>query len=85
MKLYLISQDENTLHDVYDAAIVAAPDEETAKLIHPAISRHDGSLIMDSWGGDDWASGPQHVKVQLIGTAARGTKMGVVLASYNAG
>jgi len=84
MKLYLISQNENASYDTYDAAVVAAPDEETAKLIHPK-SWQDNSLIVNSWGGDDWASGPQHVKVLLIGTAARGTKTGVILASSQHG
>jgi hypothetical protein len=28
---------------------------------------------------------PAHVTVELIGTATRGTKAGVIVASYNAG
>lgn len=41
MKLWLISQDDNTGYDTYDSAIVAAVDTEAARAINP-----DG----DVWG-----------------------------------
>lgn len=84
MKLFLISQNENEGYDVYDSAVVAAQDEAAARLIHPS-SWISGDLLVDSWDDHDWASGPEQVEVRLIGTAVRGTKTGVLLASYRAG
>ncbi len=75
MNLYLISQDVNTEYDTYDAAVVAAASEKSAQKKHPG------------GGGSDfgsWAT-PEKVKVKLIGKAVRGTKAGVILASFNAG
>lgn len=36
-KLFLISQNKNTGYDTYNAAVVCAPDEETARHINPAV------------------------------------------------
>ena len=70
MKLYLIYQNYNNQYDTYDSAVVAAKNEEEA-----------GNTEMI--GSDVWAP-PDKVKVKLIGTAIKGTKAGVVLASFNA-
>lgn len=75
MKLYLISQEENNEYDTYDAAVVAAENEEAAKLIHPSPEFKDRST---------WVS-PKFVQVKYIGEAAEGTKAGVILSSFNAG
>jgi len=82
MNLYLIWQDE-TKHnyDTFDRAVVAADDEETARNINP------NGGVMD-WLDSrvrDWCKSPTQVKVKLIGKAIDGTKIGVVLASFNAG
>lgn len=82
MNLYKISQDVNYDYDTFDSAIVAAKNEEQARLIHP-----DGDK---NWTGkqtrkyDGWCDA-EYVKVELIGKAIKGTKSGVILASYNAG
>jgi len=73
MNLYLLSQDQNDDYDTYDSCIVAAADEESAKLITPG-----------SWGYS-WCKSPEYVDVELIGKALEGTKEGVILASFNAG
>lgn len=83
MRLYLISQKVNNDYDTYDSAIVAAPDEETARDINPS----DGKVI--DWG-DDWFSGSwvhdrKDVAVKYIGEAVEGTEQGLILASFNAG
>lgn len=79
MNLYLVSQSVNTGYDTYDAMIVAAPDEEAARLTHPRGS--------DGWKYDGqcgvWARYPSDVQVELIGQTDRGA--GVILASFNAG
>ncbi len=80
MNLYLLSQDENTDYDTYDSVVVAAKDENEARLIHP-----DGDNA--EWGCryPAWASSPEKVTVTKIGKASDDVQLGVVLASFNAG
>jgi len=77
MKLYLISQDENSDYDTYDSAVVAAQDAHHASLIAPG----------GSFGGNygSWCSAPDKVSVKYLGAAAAGIPAGIVLASFNAG
>jgi len=81
MKLFLISQDQNDDYDTYDSAVVAAPDEETARQADP----YNGKPM--EWGKtfSSWCRGPEHVTVRYIGEAAPDVKQGVVCASFNAG
>jgi hypothetical protein len=78
MNLYYLSQDDERGYDTYDSCIVAAETEEEARLIRPGYG---------DWGEryGTWARKPEYVKVELIGTAVKGTRAGVVLASFNAG
>ena len=78
MKLYLITQSKETGYDTFDSAVVAAKDEATAKTIHPGGQ--------DSWGDvcRSWCKTPEAVVAELIGTAVKGTKQGLILASFNA-
>lgn len=76
MNIYLISQDENDGYDTYDSAVVAAPDEATARTIVPDEN-------WPHWGVGTWCSSPDKVKVEYIGTTER--PQGVILASFNAG
>lgn len=80
MKLYLISQYENTDYDTYDSAVVCAETEEEARMIHPGKDEWDGE--MDKY--DTWCAA-KDVKVELIGIADDSVKEGVVCASFNAG
>ncbi|MGX9980735.1 hypothetical protein [Methylobacterium fujisawaense] len=91
MNLYRISQTVNDGYDTYDSAIVAAPDEATARKIHPSAS---GDLRMWVDGSDNkdwighyptWAPHPDAVTATLIGIATASVPMGTVLASFNAG
>ncbi len=79
MKLFKISQTENTNYDTYDSAIVAALDEEAARNIRPSAS-YDWD---DSYS--PWCQSPTAVTVEYIGEAKEGTEAGVILASFNAG
>jgi hypothetical protein len=81
MKLWLISQDVNTGYDTYDSAVVAAPDEESARRTHPSGPDKDGSWL-HPW---DWARSPDQVTAELIGEAAPGMTARVICASFNAG
>lgn len=81
MKLFLISQDQNNDYDTYDSAVVAAPDEETAKQMNPANGKP-----MNKWDKiySSWCNGPEHVTARYLGEAVD-VEQGVVCASFNAG
>ncbi len=81
MKLYLIAQEQNNDDDTYDSAVVAAPDEETAKRMNPANGKP-----MDEWNKlySSWCNGPEHVTVRYLGEAVGDVEQGVVCASFNA-
>lgn len=81
MKLFLISQYENDGYDTYDSAVVAAPDEQTARLMDPST----GTPVANwdrPYGA--WCTSPERVFVRYIGEAVD-VEQGVVCASYNAG
>jgi len=83
MNLYLISRTDAIDYDEYDSAVVAAPDEATARDMHP----RDGAPVDWATGSryafDTWCRSQDCVTVKLIGTAS--VEQGVILASYNAG
>jgi hypothetical protein len=78
MKLFKIEQSVNDDYDTYDAAIVAAPDEDAARNILPGNGE---------WNKPDgtWCDRPDQVEVTYIGEAKEGTEQGVILESFNAG
>jgi len=84
MKLFLISQNQNNEFNTYDSAVVAAPDEETAKWMNPI----NGKPI-DDWGLGKkyyhWCNGPEYVTVRYLGEAVGDVEQGVVCASYIGG
>ncbi len=85
--LYLISQTTNSDYDTYDSAIVAAYNEEDAKLIHPQgfVWNSGGRKGWgDRWGSRTWAD-PNDVSVTLVGVAVGVDPNTVVLFSFNAG
>ena len=87
MKLYLISQTQNHNYDTYDGAVVRAMNEDQARHMDPGGSNGDPMIWekpYSSWGSP-WCSGPEHVRVELIGNATKGSVSGVVCASFNAG
>ena len=73
MNLYLIERTDKWSYDDYDAAVVIAADEESARSTHPNPA--------DEWG---WPINLQNVKVTLLGVSNSDTP-GVVLNSFNAG
>lgn len=85
-KLFLIEQDVNQGWDRYDSAVVCAPDEETARRIHPDCTFLD---TPEQWANqlnyNTWTDSPTNVKVTYLGEAAEHLKTGVICASFNAG
>ena len=91
MKLWRISQNANNNYDTYDSAVVAAPDEQSARRISPSAfsvwkdnSWHflyeDGHTTPDT--SSDWTM-PENVKVEYIGEGNH-TAGTVICASFNA-
>jgi len=77
MNIYFLSQSDNTGYDTYDSCVVYAESEDEARQIHPS-----------SYGGFSsrtWASCPENVEVDYLGTDAKVTRAGLILASFNAG
>lgn len=82
MNLYLLTNPSRRLYDIYDKAVVAAPDAETAKTIHP--NGHSKVNKNKCSNYDCWCA-QKNVGVLLIGIAGSATEQGVICASYNAG
>lgn len=84
MELFKISQVKNNGCDTYDSAVVAAPDEDTAKMLDP----YTGEIMTNEDWNDPytcWVSSPDFVIVEHLGKAAKNIKQGVICASFNAG
>jgi hypothetical protein len=95
MKLWLISQSENSNYDTFDSAVVAAETEEEARHTYPNscddVVRWSGSKwlwhledgrVFD-YGSSAWTS-PDKVNVQFLADGYDG-HAGTVLGSFNAG
>ena len=80
MKLYLLSQDENTDCDTYDSCIVCAESEEDAKSITPC----DEVFVEIQKKYPNWAYSKTSIMCEEIGEANKNQKRGVILASFNA-
>lgn len=81
MKLFLIAQSHNKWFNTFDSAVVAAPDEETAKNMYPG----DGEPMDWDYIDRTWCVGPEHVSVTYLGEAENHVEFGVICASFNAG
>ena len=86
MNLYRISQIINNDYDTYDSAIVAAPDEEKARVMHPNGIKSDRlDRRTHNFSMGDWVVYASDVTVELIGEASEKTQRSVICASFNAG
>lgn len=81
MKLFLLSQTVNKDYDTYDSCVVACKTVDEALTMHPNGSENKET---DDQTFSSWAL-PKDVKVKYVGEATRGTKKGVICASFNAG
>lgn len=84
MNLYLISQTVNNTWDTYIAAVVCAPDEETARSLNPDTGKPMTDADWRNGLHDAWVSSPSDVQVRYLGPADPSVKPGLVLASFNA-
>jgi hypothetical protein len=82
MKLFLISQNVNDGYDTWDSAVVAAEDEQLARMTHPSEYKNPWNGKEERYGG--WCDAV-HVKVEYLADAKPGSQAGVILASFNAG
>lgn len=83
--LYLLSQDINNDYDTFDSVIVCAPDEETARNIHPSGKDCEFDRAGHTYGA--WVNEDQKnkIKISKIGIAENDIEVGIVIASFNAG
>jgi len=84
MKIYKISQEVNNNYDTYSEAIVIAKDEEEARKIHPNGEYNYAEHTSTNLYFGTWTK-KIYVKVKYIGEAKKGSKKGVVCASFHAG
>ncbi len=97
MNIYLLTQNANRGYDTFNSFVVAAPNAEEARRMHPRGDRRwvgptDGGPGRWVWADDSWgipgALGwvhPSDVTVEHVGIALEGVKAGVLCASFNAG
>jgi hypothetical protein len=92
MNLYLITGNVDG-YDTYSDAVVSAPDEDTARLMHPGGAKTWSSsarcwVYPDSdrapFNSGDWDSDPSGVSVELLGTSVS-DRSRVICASFHAG
>jgi hypothetical protein len=76
-------QASETKWDAYNACVVCATSEDTAKLIHPNHPDDVGDDI--DWDDDTWVSSPDEIIVTLLGKAEKSLEIGLICSSYNAG
>lgn len=82
MKIYLLTQDENSGYDTYDSCVVVAESAQDAKTITPS-----GNTFKENTNGyyNDWADTFDGIEVEEIGEANDRQRRGVICASFNAG
>ena len=84
MKLYLLSQNDNTGYDTYDCCVVCAENEEDAKTIAPNGNIY--SVPTKPYTAySDWALSKETILCEEIGEANKSQVRGVIIASFNAG
>jgi len=80
MKLYLLSQTENSDYDTFDSCVVCAENEQDAKSIMPNGHPFERSEIYGTW-----AYSIDGITCKEIGTANSDQVRGVIISSFNAG
>jgi hypothetical protein len=81
MKLFLISHELRLEYEFYDSAVVAAKDEDAARVMHPDTSNINQTLKTGL--AQDWVDSYDQVNVLYLGEAAPGIAAGVICASFN--
>ena len=94
MKIFLLTQRENTGYDTYDSCVVCAENDERAKRISPS-SFYEWMEEHNQWGfkyksrteperHDSWANDLSNIKVKTLGESSENRER-LILASFNAG
>jgi hypothetical protein len=89
LKLWLLSwatKPEDVEFDFFRRVVVAAPDAEAARRIHPV--EDPGRMDAEGWVSDiegQWAEAPDEVSVMLLGEAAGGVDVGVICVEFVSG
>jgi hypothetical protein len=83
MNLYLLSQYEERGYDSFDSCVVAALNEDDARMINP-----NNYGDHDPWTKSSrcWCNSPDDVVVELVGVADKSIDTArIILSSFNAG
>lgn len=75
MNIYLVTQDVNNEWDTFDAMVVIAKNQDSAKTLTIKYTENEP---------DTWAE-LQHLKADLLGKAEKGIEEKIVFQSYIAG
>jgi len=80
LKLYLLTQNDNTDSEALNAMIVCAKSKKRAKQIHP-----DQNIKNFKWNlpWSTWADSPEKVKVKYLGKAGVNVKPGIIMTTFN--
>lgn len=82
MNLYRIVRTDDYSWDSYDSAVVAAETVDEARDVHP--DEDAPRLSVPGPRSSTWTTS-EFIRVEYLGRARRGTKAGVIVASFNAG
>jgi len=87
LRLELVTQTVNRGYDTYDSCVVAAENEESARMIRPDDRTWDQERELASKGRPSmvWADAPEQVIVIQIGETSFYKEAQLILASFNAG
>jgi hypothetical protein len=87
LKLYLLTQNDNTDYDTYDSCVVVAKSEDDARKIHPYGDVYSDISKFNEWQYyTTWTKNPEKVSVQYLGVADKSLKENeVICSSFNAG
>lgn len=79
MKIYLLTQNQNTWYDTYDSCVICAENEDEAKNILPNWE----PFGEDQWSA--WAYTKEWITCEEIWECNNNQKKWVICASFNAG
>lgn len=82
MNLYLLRNGREIGADMYESAVVVAPNEESARLMHPNPMRNGTHWKDDPWCVSMWCL-PEEVRVYQIGTANDDAPSCVINSSFS--
>jgi hypothetical protein len=82
LKIFKLSQSVNSGYDTCDSCVIIAHEENEAKAISQGLEHgihEDGTILYPSWAPSE------NITAEYLGKAKEGSKVGLVIRSFNAG